>query len=88
MTCITIDFPSATHNDAEGINDTDQIVGVVGFSGVPWLDGYARLGTSFRRVTFPLSQANAAWKVNNSGQIVGSYNIDDVTHGYLLTPGS
>jgi uncharacterized membrane protein len=88
--CTSIDFPGATFNDAEGINDAGEIVGLVGFSGVSWPDGFARIGNdSYRRITFPLSQDSQAWKVNNDGQIVGSYKAKGgAVHGFLLTPGS
>ena len=73
-------------NGLFGINDSGEIVGFAAFPGVPWQDGYASVENTLRRLSFPLSQDTAPSRVNNLGQVVGSYTIEGVSHGFLSTP--
>ena len=95
----TIDYPGAGTTAAYGINDSGVIVGgfcVQGVSGCP-LDLF--LGSShafmddngvFTQLDFPGADETTAFGINNSGAIVGVYEIHGQTttvHGFLYQNG-
>jgi probable HAF family extracellular repeat protein len=94
VTCFSIDFPGASESHAQGINDAGEVTGwhitfpVTSFGA----DGYASVDgiNNLRRLTFPLSVETTAEKVNNFGQVVGSYKLStdfgSPSHGFLMTP--
>lgn len=84
----TIDAPGATVTRAQGINDppSKTIVGVYADGGGV-SHGYMLAGGNFTTIDVPGAISTAPYKINNNGQIVGSYQ--DSTgrfHGFLATP--
>ena len=67
---------------ALGINDSGQIVGRSG------ADGFLLSGGIFSTIDFPGSTVTVDVGINNSGQIVGIYQMagENRDHGFLATP--
>jgi len=76
-TCTIFDFPTGPGTQlktyAYGINNAGNIVGQLILEPYSLTDGFARIGSTYGRVTFPLSYRSAAAGLNNAGRIVGSY---------------
>ena len=89
FTFTSIDYPGGTQTKIRGINDHGEIVG--GYRVMP--PGHALLisGGQF----LPLdpnsvlgTDASAAWKINDRGDVVGLYaGSDGLSHGFLLRKG-
>jgi len=78
---------------AQGINDSGQIVGMYvtypGNGGYNY-SGFLDTNGTFTAVNAPLgTKENWIWDINNSGQIVGAYeDSSGATHGFIDTNGT
>jgi probable HAF family extracellular repeat protein len=84
----TIDVPGAPNTNAQGINDSGQIVGYFwGFG--PAAQGFVFTGGNFTTFNVPGAVYTLPNGINNSGQIVGSFfDASGVAHGFVYTGGS
>ncbi len=88
--CYTpFDVPDSTLTGSSGINDSDEIVGrYIDADGIQ--HGYKRLSDGITYEVLPDPPDGTSlqpYAINNSGQIVGCYNFDGRTHGFLLMEG-
>jgi probable HAF family extracellular repeat protein len=83
----TLDDPSANAGTvAEGINDTDLIVGGYSFAGGD--HGFLLAGGMYTTLDDPsANNGTFAQGINNAGQIVGYYQNASGAHGFLRTAG-
>jgi hypothetical protein len=86
FTFTRIDFPGATETDAQGINDSDQIVGTYD-EAIGQSHGYLLDGGSFTSIDVPGAGITEATDINNGGQIVGTFSARGF-HGFLLDSGT
>jgi len=86
----TIDFPSSQSDEAFGINDAGDIVGVYGMSGAYVEDhGYLFSAGTFSTIDFPGATQTRAETINDPGSIAGFYiDTGGVTHGFMLDKGT
>src|SRR6516162_188208 len=80
----TINDPAAGPDSTAlgGINDLGQIVGFYG------QHGFLYSGGTFTPIDHPAGVVTAPSKLNNSGQIVGTYyDSGNVAHGFLYSGG-
>lgn len=78
----TIDYPGASSTEAEGINDSGQIVGT--YSELHSGGGFLYSGGEFSSIQYPGAISTEALDINNSGEIVGIYSLTGgVTQGFL-----
>jgi hypothetical protein len=83
-----IQYPGAMFTIAEGINDSGQIVGTYGGSGITY--GFIYSGGVFTSLSPPGSIFSDARGINNAGIVVGAYNTcihPACEFGYLYTIG-
>jgi hypothetical protein len=86
----TIDFPKATSQSSNGINDQGQIVGEY-IDGKNVFHGYELNKGKFTTLDVPFSGATgtAAIGINNSGDIVGGWIVSSgFSHGFELSAGT
>src|SRR5712692_8036899 len=69
FTFTTIDPPETTYTNAQGVNDSGQIVGEYYTAG--HYHGFLYDGTAFSTIDCPGADATTAFAINTSGQIVG-----------------
>jgi VCBS repeat-containing protein len=84
----TIDDPAATNGNAQGINDSGQIVGNYNDSGGD-SHGFLLTGTTYQLLNDPQS-ASSTWAdgINDAGEVVGSYlDASGLSHGFLYGGG-
>jgi len=97
----TFGYPGAYYSIGYGINNAGQIVGICqaeyygtfgpcqDFYGIA--EGWVKTGGSYATVSFPgaISYATNATGINDSGQVVGQYELPSGSaYGYLLSGGS
>ena len=85
MAAILTSTPLTPVTEAEAINNSDQIVGYDsdGTGGVD--EGFLDSGGTFTTLDLPGATSTELLGINDSGQIVGSY---DNAFGFLYTPGA
>jgi probable HAF family extracellular repeat protein len=86
---VTIDFLGAIYTEADGINDSGQIVGTyldAGFTS----HGFLKTGKNFSSIDFPgAPYTEIDGGINSSGQIVGWYSYGgNQEHGFLYAGGN
>jgi probable HAF family extracellular repeat protein len=83
---LQIDYPGASETRIHGINDNGHMVGIYrlgsGYS------GFMYDGTDFTTIDYPLPDLNLTWasKINNRGQIVGSFNERGDYQSFVTCP--
>src|SRR5262249_216963 len=89
----TIDVPGANRTAALGINNTGQIVGYFGASGVNQLHGFVKTGSTFTTIDVPgaisteqVKASTSVGGINDAGVIVGTFTDAMGTHGFVATP--
>src|SRR5262245_17236474 len=91
-TFTTFDDPLATNfTFAHGLNGMGQIVGTytaVDTGGSSDLHGFFLSSFTYSTIDDPFGVFNQAWRINDAGQIVGSYVNASGTHGYLYSGGT
>lgn len=85
----TVNFPNATQTLLNDIGDTGEIVGFYEITAGGEQGAFARVNGQFRKIVFPgsASGSTSANGVNSQGDIVGSYAVGTITHGFLLSSG-
>ncbi|HVM92142.1 MAG TPA: hypothetical protein VMT67_04980 [Terriglobales bacterium] len=82
-----IDYPGGLGNQyPSAINDKGKIVGVTGLPDGSF-QGYLLQGSTFRLISYPNAPNTAAFGINKSGVIVGTYCEDagcNIGHGFML----
>src|SRR5215471_16627464 len=79
----TIDVPGALSTNANGINDSGQIVGSF-WDGLNGHGFFLDVDGSFTTIDVPGASSTGASGINNSGQIVGSFVDATGAHGFFL----
>ena len=82
-TFTSIDFPSASFTQAQGINPRGDIVGQYISACVG--HGFLISRGSFTTIDFPGANSSFARGINPRGDIVGRYDSAGVTHGFLFS---
>ncbi|MFZ5861783.1 MAG: PEP-CTERM sorting domain-containing protein [Nitrospirota bacterium] len=89
----SIRFPDAYITRVEGVNDAGQVVGLTGgyniVDGLPgswWTHGFVWSEGIFSTVDVPGAISTHILDLNNSGQLVGTYQDASGMHGFIATP--
>jgi hypothetical protein len=79
--------PKTIGQAANGVNDSGEIVGYYIVSGTTTDHGYLRSGGKFINIAVPFSGAagESAFMINNSGEIVGTWEDATTQHGFQLS---
>ena len=85
--CTTLDVPGAILTQANGINDSGQIVGYY-YDAASYQHGFLLDQGSYTTLDVPGSYGTYAHGINAAGQIVGYYWDHTGQHGFLLDNGS
>ena len=84
---VLIDFPGGLGNQyPSSINDKGKIVGLTGLPDGSF-QGYLLQGSTFKLISYPNASDTAAFGINKSGVIVGTYCEDvacNTGHGFML----
>jgi len=86
----TIDFPGTSLTVVEGINDFGDMVGVfVDETNLGFITSFLRHKGKFTKFSFPGADpgTTSAMSINNSGVIVGNYEIKFDHHGFMVKNG-
>ena len=85
---ITLDMPGAANTNANGINETSQVVGsYLGASGLT--HGFIYSGGSYSTLDPPGSTYTSAQGINASGQIMGTYqDVKGTTRSFSFIGGN
>jgi uncharacterized membrane protein len=86
----TIDVPGASDTVVEGINDFGDMVGIfVDETNLGFVTSFLRHKGKFTKFSFPGADpgTTVAMSINNSGVIVGSYEIHFDHHGFMVRNG-
>jgi len=86
----TVDVPGKSNTVVEGINDLGDMVGVfVNDTNLGFASSFLRHNGKFTAFSFPGADpgTTAATGINNSGVIVGSYEIKFSHHGFMVKNG-
>ena len=86
----TIDVPGTSDTVVEGINDFGDMVGFfVDKANLGFITSFLRHKGKFTKFSFPGADpgTTAAMSINNSGIIVGSYEIKSDHHGFMVKNG-
>jgi len=78
-------YPGATDTEANGINDSGEIVGL--YIVLPNEHGFLYSGGIFTTIDYPGAIWTQLWGVNNVGEVVGTY-WSNGQHGFLYTGGT
>jgi uncharacterized membrane protein len=83
-----ISYPGATSTSANGINDSNAIVGSY-FDAQDFVHGFVYRTGKFTAVNFPGATATEVLGINDSGDIVGVYQVSGPLnfHGFLRRNG-
>jgi probable HAF family extracellular repeat protein len=87
----TIDYPSAVGMTyLRSINNRDQIVGLANSDQGGYNGGFLYAYGAFTALSVPIPGAFATdpGGINDRGEIVGSYTLDDHSHGFLYKDGT
>jgi len=81
-----VNKPKTSGQAANGVNDSGEIVGYYIVSGTTTDHGYLKSGGKFITIDVPFSGAvgTSAFMINNSGEIVGTWEDATTQHGFLL----
>jgi len=84
----TIDVPNSTFTEADGINNTGDIVGVYGDLAAGHSHGFLLRHGVFSDVLYPQTLTTEAYGINDLGDIVGDYaDAQSGIHGFVLSGG-
>ena len=83
---IDVPFPEATLTGPNGINNVGQIVGFYN-DNTGGRHGFLYDRGNFISIDFPGAQHTSLTDINDDGQIVGVYVVDDVAQSFLLENG-
>jgi hypothetical protein len=85
----SVNKPSAIYQGATNVNDAGEIVGYYIDSGTMY-HGYLKKGGKFTTIDVPFSGAVNTWAdgINNSGEIVGTWEDAITDHGFVLSGGT
>jgi hypothetical protein len=81
------DFPATFQTFANGLNNSQEIVGSVSINGNP-PGGFAATAGLFQPVSPSSALSSQVNAVNNSGAVVGSFADKNGTFGFLALPGT
>jgi hypothetical protein len=76
-----------TNPMATGVNDRGQIVGSGTTSGGKTVSFLEQPSGTGRLLVVPGADATTAFGVNNGSEVVGSYTVGTVSHGFIWAPG-
>jgi uncharacterized membrane protein len=83
----TISFPGANDlTEAWGVNDGGIIVGWYEKCTPCAFHGFAYKNWKYLSLDYPGAAATFALGINNAGQVVGAYSLDNITHGFVTSP--
>jgi hypothetical protein len=83
----SFDYPGAADTVATRINDSAEIVGYYGASGLGPFSGYLENKGGFNSVNFPGASETRVLGINKAGTVVGRYtDFSGVVHGFMGTP--
>jgi probable HAF family extracellular repeat protein len=84
----TIDVPGSNDlTEAWGINDNGVIVGWYEKCSPCAIHGFVLINGRYVNLDYPGAVYTGALGINNAGQIVGSYSLDQQTyHGFVTSP--
>jgi uncharacterized membrane protein len=86
-TFLTISFPGANDlTEAWGVNDSGVIVGWYEKCSPCAFHGFAYKNGKYVSLDYPGAAATFAFGINNVGEVVGAYSLDNVTHGFVTSP--
>ena len=82
-----IDVPTPGYTNADGINDTGQVVGIYLDPGILKNEGYIWSGEVFRKVRYPGASTTYPSGINNNWIMVGTY-FDSFgnANGFIAAP--